>query len=304
LALIDASNNSQVDSELIDEPIMSTGNLLNHQKGLAIFPSLLCHVSDHTDNPSFQTDTQERAIHLGHVNSFAEVPRSVLQVLCKEFNIKANMTNNEMRQALSLRAQSDYNVIMALQEAIMSNSLAKRVKTEKLSQGDSKISVKRTNTDEDILSKAQRLAAKRNLETSELSFIPFDPKFITSNCEKIGITLGSTENKVLQSVVSIKNIEIDRLTVAAKSTSPFSVNNFHDEEEAVLDDELSHITDRWDDDSELCGLDRCCELTVAPRRKKANRTILKGNVNRPSKKPITPSKISLKRRGFSRIVED
>jgi hypothetical protein len=117
LALIDASNNSQVDSELIDEPIMSTGNLLNHQKGLADFPSLLkipCHVSDLTDNPSFQTDTQERAIHLGHVNSFAEVPRSVLQVLCKDFNIKANMTNNEMRQALSLRAQSDNHVIVAL----------------------------------------------------------------------------------------------------------------------------------------------------------------------------------------------
>ncbi|XP_008674134.2 uncharacterized protein [Zea mays] len=99
LALIDASNNSQVDNELIDELIMST-------------------------------DTQERAIHLGDVNSFAEVPRSVLQ------------------------------------EAIMSNSLAKRVKTEKLSQGDSRISVKRTNTDEDILTKAQRLGAKRNLETS------------------------------------------------------------------------------------------------------------------------------------------
>jgi hypothetical protein len=141
LALIDASNNSQVDSELIDEPIMSTGNLLNHQKGLVNFPSLLkipCHVSDLTDNPSFR-----------HVNSFAEVPRSVLQVLCKDSNIKANMTNNEMRQALSLRAQSDNRVIVALQEAIMSNSLAKRVKTEKLSQEDSKISVKRTNTDED-----------------------------------------------------------------------------------------------------------------------------------------------------------
>jgi hypothetical protein len=117
----------------------------------------------------------------------------------------------------------------------MSNSLAKRVKTEKLSQGDSKISVKRTNTDEDILTKAQRLAAKRNLKTSELSFIPFDPKFITSNCEKLRITLGSTKNKVLQSVVSIKNIEIDRLTVATKSTLPFGVNNFHDEEEAVGD---------------------------------------------------------------------
>jgi hypothetical protein len=124
-----------------------------------------------------------------------------------------------------------------------------------------------------IIDQSTTLGSKRNLKTNELSFIPFDPKFITSNCEKIGITLGSTENKVLPSVVSIKNIEIDRLTVATKSTLPFSVNNFHDEEEVVLDDELSHITDSWDDDSELCGLDRCCELTVAPRRKKATMTI-------------------------------
>jgi hypothetical protein len=49
-----------------------------------------------------------------------------------------------------------------------------------------------------------------------------------------------------------------------------------------------------DDDSELCDIDRCYELTVAPRRKKTNRAILNGKVNRPSRKPITPSKISLK----------
>jgi|UPI000221BD19 hypothetical protein len=39
LALIDASNNSQVDSELIDEPIMSTGNLLRGCLVQGIIPS-------------------------------------------------------------------------------------------------------------------------------------------------------------------------------------------------------------------------------------------------------------------------
>jgi hypothetical protein len=81
--------------------------------------------------------------------------------------------------------------------------------------------------DEDILTKAQRLAAKHNLEISELSFVPLDPKIITSNCEKIRISLGSNETHVLQSVVAIKNIEIDRLMVAAKSLSPYSVDNFN-----------------------------------------------------------------------------
>ncbi|PWZ46336.1 hypothetical protein Zm00014a_024682 [Zea mays] len=176
------------------------------------------------------------------------------------------------------------------EEALKFNSITMRVKTDKINHGEFKLSAKRTNMDEDILSKAQRMAAKRNLEISELSFIPFHSKIITSKCEKIGISLGTTENEVLQSVVSIKNIELDRLTVAAKSTSPFNANTFNNEEDNALDDELSHIAERWDEDSELCGLDRCCELTVAPRRKKANR---KGKVNRPSKKPGTPSKISL-----------
>jgi hypothetical protein len=138
------------------------------------------------------------------------------------------------------------------------------------------------------------LAAKRNLEISELSFVPFDPKIITSNCEEIGISLGSNETHVLQSVVAIKNIEIDRLTIAAKSSSPYSADNFNGDEEAKLDDELSHITDRWDDDVGLCGLDQCYEHTVAPRRKKANKAFVRGKINRSSTRPITPSKISLK----------
>jgi hypothetical protein len=160
---------------------------------------------------------------------------------------------------------------MALQEALKSNSLTKRVKTEKFNQGDAMLSARRTNTDEDILSKAQRLAAKRNLEISESSFISFDPKIITSKCEKIGISLGSTENEVLYSVVSIKNIEIDRLTVAAKSPPLNRVNSFNNVEEAEVDVELSQISENWDDEAGLGALDRCCELTVAPRRKKANR---------------------------------
>jgi hypothetical protein len=137
-----------------------------------------------------------------------------------------------MRRAFSLRAHFDNQVMGALQEVLKSKSLTKRVNTKNINQGEFKVSSKRTNTYENILSKAQHLAAKRNLEISELSFIPFQSKIITSDCEKIGIMLGSTENKVLQSVVSIKNIEIDKLTVAAKSTFPFSMNTFHEEEEA------------------------------------------------------------------------
>ncbi|KAL5647981.1 hypothetical protein ACJX0J_042336, partial [Zea mays] len=164
--------------------------------------------------------TRESTIHLGHVNYFTDVPRSVLQ-------------------------------------ALKSNSLTKRVKTEKLNQGGVMLSARRTNTDEDILSKAQCLAAKRNLEISESSFISFDPKIITSKCEKIGISLGNTENEVLHSVVSIKNIEIDRLTDAAKSPPLNRVNSFNNDEETEVDAELSQISENWDDEAGLGALDRC-----------------------------------------------
>uniref|UniRef100_A0A804QC22 Uncharacterized protein n=1 Tax=Zea mays TaxID=4577 RepID=A0A804QC22_MAIZE len=153
-------------------------------------------------------------------------------------------------------------------DALGANSVSKRVKSEKLNNGDLIISAKRTNTDEDILTKAQRLAAKRNLELSESSFISLSPEVIISNCEKIGISLSSSENEVLQSVVAIKNIEIDRLTVAPSS---YSRNLLSDAEEAEFDVVLSHTADRWDDESELTTLDRCCELSVAPRRKKSNK---------------------------------
>jgi hypothetical protein len=136
--------------------------------------------------------------------------------------------------------------------------------------------------------------AKRNLEFSESSFISFAPEVIISKCEKIGISLGSTENQVLQSVASIKNIEVDRLTVATKPPSLHSVNPLLDDEEAEVDVVLSHISNRWEDDSGLSALDRCCELTAAPRKKKSNKAFSKGKVNRPSKKPITPTKISFK----------
>jgi hypothetical protein len=149
------------------------------------------------------------------------------------------MRNDDMRQALFLRAQSDNKVMIALQDALVANSLTKRVKTEKINHGDLIISAKRTNTVEDILTKAQRLAAKRNLELSESSFISFYPEVITSNCENIGITLGSMENQVLQLVVAIKNIEIDRLVVAPSS---YSRNPLIDDEEAELDAELSYIS--------------------------------------------------------------
>ncbi|KAL5672767.1 hypothetical protein ACJX0J_017073, partial [Zea mays] len=96
------------------------------------FLNIPCQGSDYSVNLPIEADVQERSIHLGQVNSFTEVLRSILQ------------------------------------EVLRSNSPAKRTKAEKLSQRGSIISAKRTNMDEDILTKAQRLAAKHNLEIKKI----------------------------------------------------------------------------------------------------------------------------------------
>jgi hypothetical protein len=83
--------------ELDDDHIKSAGNLLIHQNVLPVSPSLFnipYQVSDHSVTLSFESDIQERGSYLGHVSSFAGVSCSILQVLCKEFNIKANTKND------------------------------------------------------------------------------------------------------------------------------------------------------------------------------------------------------------------
>jgi DNA polymerase II small subunit/DNA polymerase delta subunit B len=74
------------------------------------FLNIPCQGSDYSVNLPIEADVQERSIHLGQVNSFTEVLRSILQVLCKFFNSKANSKNDESRQALSLWAQSDTSI--------------------------------------------------------------------------------------------------------------------------------------------------------------------------------------------------
>jgi hypothetical protein len=162
--------------------------------------------------------------------SFTKVSHAVLQVLCKKFNIKDNMKNFAMAQALSLLARSNDQVMVALQETLDSFSLTLRVKKNQLNTDEQQTSAKRIDTDEDTMSKAHRLATKRNFETSEFSFITYKPKTITSNMKHIGINLGKNEKEVLKSVIAIKNIEIDRLAVTAKSSPSIKIRETGEED--------------------------------------------------------------------------
>jgi hypothetical protein len=225
------------------------------------------------------------------ITSLSEVPRVTLQHLCKQFKIKANIKNDEMVQALNQLAQSNDQILISLQDYFKSKSLSQRpMAREDLTQ----VLGKRVVSDEDTLSKAQRLAAKRNLEISEYSFLPFKPKVIATKLNNVGIRLGRNDKEVLTSAISIKNIEVDRLMASSISSPSIRRAVLNEEDDNDIDEHLSHAIKRWDENSEHDDLEWGYDLSAVPCRKKANRFTYAGRVPRPSKKPITPSKISLK----------
>ena len=59
------------------------------------------------------------------------------------------------------------------------------------------------------------MAAKKNHESSGTSFTSFSDSRIISNLVRVGINLGSSDDIVKASTVSIKNLEIDKLVVHA-----------------------------------------------------------------------------------------
>jgi hypothetical protein len=57
---------------------------------------------------------------------------------------------------------------------------------------------------------------------------------------------------------------------------------------------ILNASKRWDDNSDQDGLEWGYDLSVVSRRKKANHFTSVRRASRPSKKPVTLSKISLK----------
>ena len=65
------------------------------------------------------------------------------------------------------------------------------------------------------IQKTERMAAKKNLESPGTSFTSFSYLRIVSNLGRVSINLGSSDDIVKTSIVSIKNLEIDRMVVHA-----------------------------------------------------------------------------------------
>lgn len=142
------------------------------------------------------------------------------------------------------------------------------------------------------LDKIERMAVKKNLEFAGTSFNTFPDSKVISNLGRIGINLGTSD------VVSIKNLEVDRLVLNAK-TKKSSINSrlshfeSDDERESQIDAVLSHVSGHLNEDLLKGERDQILDLSPLPRKKKYNnaKNMRKGKL---PKKPKTPSKIFVK----------
>jgi hypothetical protein len=76
-------------------------------------------------------------------------------------------------------------------------------------------------TDEDVMAKAMRRKAEKNLDTigtssSSKSFTFFSPSRIMVNLSSLGVSLGKNSRDIMVSISVLKQMEYDRLTVAPK----------------------------------------------------------------------------------------
>ena len=144
--------------------------------------------------------------------------------------------------------------------------------------------------DEHTLHKVERMALKKNLESSGTSFSNFPDSVIISNLGRIGINLASSD------VVVIKNLEVDRLVLGANLKKPKSVgNNFasDDEREERLEAVLDHVCGNLNENVLDAENDQIIHLSPIRRKKKYNNAKNAKHGKLP-KKPKTPSKIVIK----------
>ena len=149
--------------------------------------------------------------------------------------------------------------------------------------------------------KSGRVAAKKNLEAG-ISFSSFPDSKIISILGRVGINLGTSD------IAVIKNIEVDMLILCANqkkkniSKSNYPILDSDDEREDRLEAILSHTSGNLNENMLDQEDDQILDLSPLHRKKIYNNA-KKTNKGRLPKKPKTPSKIILRWKGFSGIVE-
>jgi hypothetical protein len=140
------------------------------------------------------------------------------------------------------------------------------------------------------LHKVERMAAKKNLESTGISFSSFSDSQVLSNLGRIGINLGSSD------VAVIKNLEVDRLVLCAKQKMLYTnvrTVDTDDEREERLEAVLNHACGDLNENVLDTENDHIIDLSPVRRKKKYNNA-KNPNKGKLPKKPKTPSKINLK----------
>jgi hypothetical protein len=148
--------------------------------------------------------------------------------------------------------------------------------------------------DEHTLLKAERLAKKKNLEG--ISFSSFSDSRIISNLGRLAINTNTS------GVARIKNLEVDRLVVCANKNNKVNANDLisDDEREERLQEALNHAGGFLNES--LFDAENDHILYLSPISRKFDKAKKQKTGNLP-KKPKTPSKIIIKRKGYSGIAE-
>ena len=111
------------------------------------------------------------------------------------------------------------------------------------------------------------MAAKKNLEFSGNSFTSFPDSKVLSNLGRVGINLGTSD------VVTIKNLEVDRLVLCAntkKGSAKSKLSNLEsdDERDDQIDAILSHACGNLNENLLEEENDQIIDLSPLRRKKK------------------------------------
>jgi hypothetical protein len=91
------------------------------------------------------------------------------------------------------------------------------------------------DTDEDMMQKAMRRKAEKNLDIAgnkkSASFIKFSDSQISSNLNSVGISLGSHSRDIAVSANVLRHLEYERLTVIPKVSSGAETTLLEEEED-------------------------------------------------------------------------
>jgi hypothetical protein len=155
-------------------------------------------------------------------------------------------------------------------------------------------------TDENSLSKAMRRQAERNLDSPigtpcNKSFLSFSGTRICSSLNNVGITIGKNNNDVRISVGALKHMEIDRLKVSPKCSSPLPYPETEEEESAATYEGplLSHlvgaVTEVGLDDARPGSM--FCDFTASSRKSKSHSSKKKQKLPKKAKMS-NPTRVS------------